>query len=252
MAAERPGHGAPHPALTEYYRGPDERANWVRGMFDRTAGDYDRVEHLLGFGSGPWYRRDALARAGLVRGMDVLDVGAGTGLVTKAALRILGPDGRVTAVDPSPGMLAAAHFPPGVRVLEGTAERLPVANAAFDFLSMGFALRHVAGLDAACREFHRALRPGGRVCILEITRPRTALGTVLLRGYMRGVVPLLTALIGRHRETSTLMRYYWDTIEACVPPETVLAAMRNAGFVDVRRVVALGIFSEYVGTRPAE
>lgn len=250
MAPPRPASGhAPHPPLTEYYAGSGERERWVRALFDRTASDYDRVEHLVGFGSGPWYRKRALRAAGLTAGMDLLDVGAGTGLVSKAALSIVGSSGSVTAVDPSPGMLAAANFPGTVRVMEGFAERLPAENARFDFLSMGFALRHVGDLAAAFAEFHRVLRPGGRLCVLEITRPRGALATRLLRAYMRGVVPSLAALVGRHAESRTLMRYYWDTIEACVPPETVLRALDQAGFVGATRTVTLGIFSEYHGRR---
>ena len=79
-------------------------------MFDGTAPDYDRVERMLAFGTGPWYRRQALRRAGLVPGMHVLDVGTGTGLVAREALTLCGPTGRVTGVDPSAGMMAQAQL----------------------------------------------------------------------------------------------------------------------------------------------
>ena len=67
---------------------------------------------------------------------------------------------------------------------------------------------------------------------------------------MRGVVPLLARFVARQRDTAHLWRYYWDTIEACIPPERVLEALRAAGFTDVKRHVELGIFSEYTAVRP--
>ena len=235
----------PHPPLPAYYGDASRRQEWVRGIFDRTASDYDRVERMMALGSGPWYRRQALLRAGLAPGMDVLDVGTGTGLVAREALRIVGEAGSLTGVDPSAGMLAQSGLPPSVRLLDGVAERLPVDDARYDFLSMGFALRHVADLQAAFAEFHRALRPGGRVCILEITRPEGRVAQALLRAYMRGLVPLYARLFARNADTAPLMRYYWDTIEACVPPSQVEQALREAGFARIGRHVELGIFSEY-------
>jgi demethylmenaquinone methyltransferase/2-methoxy-6-polyprenyl-1,4-benzoquinol methylase len=70
--------------------------------------------------------------------------------------------------------------------------------------------------------------------------------------YMRGVIPLATRFVARSRSMSKLMRYYWDTIEACAPPAAILAAITAAGFVDVGRHVSLGIFSEYCARRPID
>jgi demethylmenaquinone methyltransferase/2-methoxy-6-polyprenyl-1,4-benzoquinol methylase len=239
----------PHAALTDYYADEAGRQRFVRRMFDETATDYDRIERLLAFGSGPWYRRRALERAGLARGAQVLDVGIGTGLVAREALQLIGPEGTLTGVDPSPGMMAQVQLP-GVQLVAGQAEALPRDSASADFLSLGYALRHIADVTAALAEFHRVLRPGGRLLILEITRPAGPVATALLKTYMRSVVPLLARTVSRSRNSTVLWRYYWDTIEACIPPETVLAALRSAGFQDVKRYVELGIFSEYTATRP--
>lgn len=240
----------PHSPLTQYYRDETTRHQWLRRVFDNTASDYDRIEKLSAFGTGPKYRRDALTRAGLRAGMDVLDVGTGTGLTATQAAALTGDARRVTGVDPSAGMLANARFPAGVRVLEGRAEALPVADASCDFLSMGFALRHVSDLHVVFREFHRALRPGGTLCILEITRPQSRIAQWGLKLYMHRAVPTIARLAGHSPEVTELWRYYWDSIEACVPPVAVIAALSDAGFIGVRRHVELGIFSEYVGTRP--
>ena len=240
----------PHIPLTEYYPDESARHQWVCGVFDRTAVDYDRIEKIMAFGTGPWYRRQALRRSGLDVGMNVLDVGIGTGLTAVEAVVLTGDAKRVVGVDPSAGMLAAAKLPEGVRLLEGRAEALPVDDAQFDFVSMGFALRHVADIHLAFSEFYRALRPGGRVCVLEITRPKSRFKQWWMKLYMRRLTPLLARLFGRTREMPQLMRYYWDTIEACVPPEQVIAALSAVGFQQVERYVELGIFSEYRGIKP--
>jgi demethylmenaquinone methyltransferase/2-methoxy-6-polyprenyl-1,4-benzoquinol methylase len=219
-------------------------------MFDRTAADYDRVERAMAFGTGSWYRRRALARAGLRPGMRVLDIGTGTGLTAREAARLAGRGGHVVGVDPSAGMMACAQVPPGVLLLSGSAEAIPSPSAAVDFLSMGYALRHLADLSVAFREFVRVLVPGGRVCLLEITSPKGRVPRALLKVYMRGVVPSMARALAAHRDMPELMRYYWDTIEACAAPEQILAAMRTAGLIDVYRHVELGIFSEYCGRRP--
>ena len=240
----------PHEPLKEYYPDEGARRSWVRAIFDRTAGDYDRVEGMMAFGSGPWYRRRALLRSGLEPGMRILDVAVGTGLVAREAATLAGDPSLVVGVDLSLGMLRAARLPDGVRKVQGPAERLPFRDGTFDFVSMGFALRHVEDLEAIFSEYLRVLRPGGTVCVLEITRPAGAIYRAFLRAYMRGLVPLAARVVARDAETPKLMRYYWDTIEACVPPEDVLAALRGVGFADVARFVEAGIFSEYTGRRP--
>jgi demethylmenaquinone methyltransferase / 2-methoxy-6-polyprenyl-1,4-benzoquinol methylase len=242
---------APHPPLLRYYPSEDERKRWVLNIFDRTAGDYDRIERVLGIGTGSWYRRRALQRAGLASGMRVLDVGTGTGLVAREAAGLVGDPTLVSGVDPSAGMVAHAKVPAGVRLLAGSAEAIPAADAEADFLSMGYALRHIGNLSAAFTEFYRVLKPGGRLCLLEITQPERPLSRLLLKAYLRSVVPAVAAVVARHRDTPDLMRYYWDTIAACVPPAAILEALGQAGFVGVDRRVELGVFSEYRARKPA-
>ena len=233
----------PHPNLPAYYSDAEGKRRFVWGMFDASAGDYDRVDRVLAFGTGSRYRRDALRRGGLAAGMRMLDVAVGTGLVAKEALRIVGAQGGVTGIDPSAGMMSAVGA--GLPLVRGRAESLPFAAASFDFVTLGFALRHLSDLDCVFGEFRRVLRPGGRLLVLEITRPEGRVATALLKAYLRGLVPLLAGIVGRSRQTPALYRYYWDTIEACVPPAQVLESLAACGFAGARRHVALGIFSEY-------
>ena len=242
---------APHPPLNRYYNSEADRRDWVRSIFDQTAGDYDRVERLLGLGTGSWYRRCALGRAGLKPGMSVIDIGTGTGLLACEAAALVGDPTLVIGVDPSIGMVAHARVPAGLRLLPGTAEAIPIPDSAADFVSMGYALRHVSDLAVAFSEFYRVLRPGGRLCILEITRPESVVGRALLKIYLRGVVPAIASVVARHRDMPKLMRYYWDTIAACVPPATILQALVTAGFTEATRYREAGVFSEYRAGKPA-
>jgi demethylmenaquinone methyltransferase/2-methoxy-6-polyprenyl-1,4-benzoquinol methylase len=236
---------APHLPLTDYYRTEQDRQAYLRKIFDDTAPDYDRIESMLAWGTGKGYRRDALIRAGLKPGMKVLDVGVGTGLVAAQACLLAGDAALVTGVDPSPGMMAAGKLPASLVLVEGRAESLPFPDNHFDFLSMGYALRHISDLSVAFAEFQRVLKPGGRLCVLEITQARGPLGRWLLKTYMRSVIPLLTRFVSSQKKTATMWRYYWDTIEACVPPEQVMGTLQASGFSGVDRHLELGIFSEY-------
>jgi demethylmenaquinone methyltransferase / 2-methoxy-6-polyprenyl-1,4-benzoquinol methylase len=236
---------APHVPLTDYYQTEQDRQAYLRKIFDDTAADYDRIEAMLALGTGSRYRRQALVRAGLKPGMKVLDVGVGTGLVAAQACILAGDPALVTGIDPSPGMLAASKLPKTMTLLEGRAEALPFPDNHFDFLSMGYALRHIGDLGVAFAEFERVLKPGGRLCILEITQARSGIGQWLLKTYMRGVIPLLTRFVSRQKNTPTIWRYYWDSIEACVPPGQVMATLSARGLTQVRQHLEVGVFSEY-------
>lgn len=238
------------PRLDAYFSGEAARQQVTRDMFDQAAAGYDAAERWTGLGTGPWYRKDVLRRCGLKAGMHVLDVAAGTGLVTVAANELVGPGGRVVALDPSPGMLGELRKKLVVETLEGYAENIPLPDAEVDFISMGYALRHVGDVDKAFAEYFRVLRPGGQVCLMEISRPASRFGQLLLSGYIRGVVPILTRLAGSGADVGRLWEYYGDTINAAIEPERILGALRAAGFSDVRCVVSMGIFREYLARKP--
>ena len=214
----------PHPALGEYYGTSDSRQGFLNELFNRTAYQYRAIDRVVGFGSGLWHRRRALQAAGLRAGMRVLDVACGPGLTTQCALALTGPTGCVVGLDPSSGMLHEAQKGPCRIFVRGVGEQLPFPDGTFDFLSMGYALRHVSDLRLAFREYRRVLRPGGVILLLEISRPRSTALLTVSRFYIRTVMGAVFARATGNQDMRTLMRYWWDTTEHCVAPETILSA----------------------------
>ena len=206
---------APHPVLKKYYERESDRRPFVSALFDSAAQHYDWVNTLGSMGSGRFYRRWILAKYGLRAGM----------------LR----EGR------------AGH---SALLVQGTVEQLPFCRDRFDFLSMGYALRHVADLQVAFAECLRVLKPGGRLLILEISRPRSAVGLGLARGYFQKLLPLAMRCLTRSAQAERLMKYHWDTIAACVPPEAILEVLRKTGFVEVGWRARGGVLGEYRAVKP--
>lgn len=219
-------------------------------MFDRTAHNYDWINSVMSFGSGLWYRREALKRVGVKQGVTVLDVCTGTGLVARPAVELVSRSGSVMGFDASIGMLGAAKRSLEIPLLQGYVENLPFVEKSVDFVTMGYALRHVADLATPFGEFFRVLRPGGKLLILEATRPKSWWLYWTVRIYLRRIVPLIARLGGR--DSSTVMRYFWDTIDNCVPPETILGSLEKIGFANVERREIFGLFSEYEAKRPED
>ena len=240
----------PHKPILKRYQTESERPGYVEDLFDRGAPYYDVIGKIGFLGSGHAYRKRALQLAGLKPGMRLIDVACGTGAVTRPGVEIVGEEGSVVAVDPSSGMMAEAKKTIDADFRRGRAEELPVEDNEFDFLSMGYALRHVSDLVLAFKEYLRVLKPGGKALILEISRPKTKVGMALAKLYFRDIIPAMSKVVTGSEDAEEMFAYYWETIEACVPPEDILAALKEAGFKNVERRPIMSIFSEYHAEKP--
>jgi demethylmenaquinone methyltransferase / 2-methoxy-6-polyprenyl-1,4-benzoquinol methylase len=220
-------------------------AEGVRAMFDRIAPVYDVMNRVMTVGlDGRWRRATAEAA---VRGGDrVLDACCGTGDLALAAARV---GGRVTGLDFSERMLERARRK-GAQVtncnlewVRGDVLALPFADGSFDSATVGFGVRNVEDLPAALRELRRVLVPGGRLGVLEITRPR---------GFLRHFYGLwfdrIVPLLGRVLPGGDAYTYLPASVRRFPGPEDLARALEEAGFERVRfRLFAGGIVALHVG-----
>jgi demethylmenaquinone methyltransferase/2-methoxy-6-polyprenyl-1,4-benzoquinol methylase len=213
----------------------------ARTLFAPLGPTYDRYAALLSYGQDPRWRRFLVSRIDAGPGDTVLDVATGTGAVARELIREKGC--AVVGLDQSPEMLAEAgrRLGDGIRLVEGTAERLPFDDASFDALTFTYLLRYVDDPRATLRELARVVRPGGSIASLEFAVPR-GLWRPLWEVHVRAVLPTAGRLIspGWHRVGDFL----GDSIrefEREWPEDRLVAAWGDAGIGDVRaRRLSLG------------
>ena len=212
----------------------------VRSMFDRISPVYDAMNRTMTLGLDQRWRRATVAA--VVRPGDrVLDACCGTGDLAISALRA---GARVTGVDFSERMLERARRKaPEVEWTRGDALALPLEDGSFDAATVGFGVRNLDDLERGLRELRRVLRTGGRVAILEITRPRGLLAP-FYRLWFDGLVPLL----GKILPGGSAYTYLPASVRRFPGPEELAGLLRASGFEDVRwRAVAGGIVALHIG-----
>jgi demethylmenaquinone methyltransferase/2-methoxy-6-polyprenyl-1,4-benzoquinol methylase len=198
----------------------------VRRMFDRIAPFYDAMNRVMTAGLDQRWRR--LAAAAAVRPGDrVLDGCCGTGDLALAARKA--GAGEVVGLDFSEEMLVRARRKaPELAWVRGDLLALPFADGEFDAATVGFGIRNVDDLDAGLRELRRVVKPGGRLAILEITRPRGPL-SLFYRLWFDGIVPLL----GKVLPGGSAYTYLPASVKRFPGPAALAARMEAAGFGEV-------------------
>jgi demethylmenaquinone methyltransferase / 2-methoxy-6-polyprenyl-1,4-benzoquinol methylase len=217
-------------------------------MFMRVARNYERMNRLMTFGQDRVWRKEVVRRAGLRAGMDVLDLGTGTGDLTRLVLDSA-PGIRAAAADLTLEMMLTGYKVRVLPFLAADAADLPFEAARFDAVISGWLMRNVADLDAVLREQFRVLKLGGRIVILDTTRPRRNLLTPFIRLHMRVMIPLLGRLISGNREA---YEYLKESSEHFLTAEELADRMKRAGFIDVgfKRRMA-GTIAIHWGSKPA-
>jgi demethylmenaquinone methyltransferase / 2-methoxy-6-polyprenyl-1,4-benzoquinol methylase len=206
----------------------------VRSMFDRIAPVYDAMNRVMTMGLDRRWRR-LTAEAVVARGDVVLDAACGTGDLAIADLRA--GAGKVTGLDFSERMLERARRKAPLDWVQGDLLALPFADGSFDAATVGFGVRNVDDLERALRELRRVLRQGGRLGILEITRPRGLLSP-FYRVWFDGVVPVLGKLL----PGGSAYTYLPASVRRFPAPEELSALIAAAGFGGVSyRTFAGGI-----------
>ena len=219
----------------------EEKARAVRRLFDTISPRYDLVNRVMTFGMDVGWRRRAVKELALPPGSLVFDLACGTGDLCRA----LGAAGhRAIGFDFAHGMLRAARTE--AALVEADILRLPVRDASGDGVTCGFALRNVVSIQDLFAELARVVRPGGRISLLETSRPDNALLRAGHRLYFQRVVPAIGGLLSDRTAYSYLPR----SVAYLPTTEGLLGMLRHAGFADARRVpLGGGVTQLFVGTR---
>lgn len=222
-------------------------------MFDAIARRYDFLNRVLSGGVDRRWRRKTVEALALGDWpAKVLDVATGTGDLAIAIAR-RHPKAEVIGVDPSREMLAVGHrkidrkrLTGRISLVEGDAEHLAFEDNTFDGATIAFGIRNVPDRARGLAEMARVVRPGGRVCVLELSEPRRGIIAPLARFHVHVLVPRIGALLSGKRE----YRYLQRSIAAFPPAEEFAAMMEDAGLA-VERVTALtfGVCHLYVGVK---
>jgi demethylmenaquinone methyltransferase/2-methoxy-6-polyprenyl-1,4-benzoquinol methylase len=212
----------------------------VRSMFDRIAPVYDAMNRVMTAGLDQRWRREA-AESVVRPGDRVLDSCCGTGDLAIAAAEA---GGKVTGIDFSKPMLERARVKaPELEWVEGDALALPFADSSFDAATVGFGVRNLSELDKGLRELRRVLRPGSRLAILEITRPRGLLAP-FYRLWFDAVIPAA----GKVLPGGSAYTYLPASVRRFPDPEGLARLMDDAGFGEIRwRLFAGGIVALHTG-----
>ena len=232
-------------------RDSEDFATQVRGMFDRIAGVYDLMNSAMTAGLHHQWRERAVDRADVGPGCDALDVCCGTGDLALALRRRIGPDGRVVGCDFSEPMLEIARRKSGQAGLPaefGWADALdlPYGERSFDAVTIGFGARNLADLDRGIAEMGRVLRPGGRLVILEITRPQREPLQGFYSLWFDRIVPVLGSLAG----DSEAYSYLPNSVRSFPEPRELAGMIDRAGFTEIRwLLLAGGIIAIHSATR---
>ena len=232
-----------------------QKARKVQSMFAAIAAKYDLNNRLHSFWQDQRWRRQAVGMAGIGPETDVLDVACGTGDLSEAFA-----DARprsVTGVDFTPEMLdvarrKAAPGPAGrpeVRYETGDAMQLRFADASFDVVSIAFGIRNVADPMRALREFHRVLRPGGRLVVLEFADPTNPLVRFGSDLYTKRIMPWTASLIAGDR--SGAYHYLPRSVSTFMQPQAFRRSLQDAGFApQAAQPLTFGICVAHLAAKP--
>jgi demethylmenaquinone methyltransferase/2-methoxy-6-polyprenyl-1,4-benzoquinol methylase len=223
-------------------------------MFDAIAGRYDFLNHLLSAGIDRRWRRKAIRSLKLTGRERVLDLCTGTGDLALAARDANPPAARVLGVDFAAAMLRVGiekvrgrDMARTIALVRGDATRIPAADRSVDAVTIGFGIRNVEHIDAACREIHRVLKPGGRIAILEFGIPRAPIIRTVYRWYFEQVLPRIGRAVSRH---NAAYGYLPASVSAFASPDEFVKILRQAGFAAVSASpLTMGVVYLYTGIR---
>ena len=212
----------------------EEKARKVAGVFHSVADKYDVMNDLMSMGIHRLWKRFTIEQAAVKKGQRVLDLAGGTGDLALRFSRLVGPDGQVVLSDINASMLARGRerltdegIAGNIEYVQANAEALPFPDNHFDLITIAFGLRNVTDKDAALRSMYRVLKPGGRLLVLEFSKPVAPGLSPVYDLYSFRLLPFMGKLVANDAES---YRYLAESIRMHPDQETLKAMMQEAGF----------------------
>ena len=233
----------------------DEKASRVADVFHSVAARYDVMNDLMSMGIHRVWKRLTIERAGVRPGHHVLDIAGGTGDLTLKFSRLVGPRGKVVLADINASMLKVGRdklmdngVGGNVEYVQANAESLPFPDNSFDCITIAFGLRNVTDKDQALRDMTRVLKPGGKVMVLEFSKPKNPLLSKAYDVYSFNALPLMGQLIAGD---SNSYQYLAESIRMHPDQDTLKAMMEEAGLVNCKYYnMTGGVVALHVGIKP--
>ena len=233
----------------------DDKVNLVAGVFHSVAGKYDLMNDLMSGCIHRLWKRFTIELSGVRAGNRVLDIAGGTGDLTAKFSRLVGAEGQVVLADINDSMLKVGRskltnsgIVGNVEYVQANAECLPFPENSFDCVTIAFGLRNVTDKDAALRSMLSALKPGGRLLILEFSKPVNPLVSTVYDRYSFDVLPKIGRFVARDEDS---YRYLAESIRMHPDQDTLKGMMEDAGFAEVRyHNMTAGVVAVHRGIKP--
>ena len=215
-----------------------EKAGRVREVFDSVAAQYDLMNDLMSGGLHRLWKRFTIELSAVRSGQTVLDIAGGTGDLAAKFSKLVGADGKVILADINAAMLSVGRDRlidkgalSNIDVVQADAQFLPFEDNSIDCITIAFGLRNVSDKAKALRSMHRVLKPGGRVLVLEFSKPTSPLLSKVYDAYSFSALPAMGKLI---TDDADSYRYLAESIRKHPDQESLLEMVEDAGFVDCR------------------
>jgi demethylmenaquinone methyltransferase/2-methoxy-6-polyprenyl-1,4-benzoquinol methylase len=213
----------------------EDKADRVAGVFHSVAGKYDLMNDLMSGGIHRLWKRFTIELSAVRSGHKVLDIAGGTGDLAYKFSKLVGEDGQVILSDINSSMLNVGRdrlidrgVNNNVQYAQLDAQYLPFADNTFDCITIAFGLRNVTDKDLALRSMYRVIKPGGRLLVLEFSKPQNSMLEKIYDEYSFRVLPLMGKLITNDADS---YRYLAESIRMHPDQETLKTMMNEAGFV---------------------
>jgi demethylmenaquinone methyltransferase/2-methoxy-6-polyprenyl-1,4-benzoquinol methylase len=233
----------------------DQKQQLVAGVFHSVAAKYDIMNDLMSAGIHRVWKRFTIELSGVRKGHQVLDIAGGTGDLAAKFSKLVGPEGRVVLADINESMLRVGRdkltdlgIIGNVEYTQANAECLPFPDNTFDCITIAFGLRNVTDKDAALRSMLRVLKPGGRLLVLEFSKPDSELLSRAYDTYSFKLLPLIGKLVANDEES---YRYLAESIRMHPDQNTLKEMMEDAGFARCEfHNMTGGIVAVHKGLKP--